>query len=177
MGVSGAMAAISAGSSVVGGISSKRAADSAAEKAQAAANFNAEIIERDIGLLEDQRGIINANFITDAKRSRTAFERDVQGDAIAGFAYGGFELSGGTPLEVLRENARQFDFDTAVEAFNNEMTNLQLSDAQEDSRLNAELTRMTGQATGLQLKAEGRASLISGIGAGARSAKDSGYFD
>ena len=101
----------------------------------------------------------------------------MQGGAIAGFAYGGFELSGGTPLAVLRENARQFDFDTAVEVFNNEMTNLQLSDAQEDARLNAELTRMTGQATGMQLKAEGRASLISGIGAGARSAKDSGYFD
>ena len=80
-------------------------------------------------------------------------------------------------MAVLRENARQFDFDTAVEVFNNEMTNLQLSDAQEDARLNAELTRMTGQATGMQLKAEGRASLISGIGAGARSAKDSGYFD
>ena len=110
MGVSGAMAAISAGSSVVGGISSKRAADSAA-------------------------------------------------------------------LEILRSNAREMDYQLAVGEFNNEVANLQISDAQEDSRLNAELTRMSGQATGMQLKAEGRASLISGIGAGAKSAYNSGLFE
>ena len=177
MGVSGAMAAISAGSNIVGGISSKNAADNAAIKAQAAAEFNAEIIERDIGLLEKQRGIINTQFGIDNKRSLSAFNREVQGTVIASAGYAGYEISEGTPLEILRSNAREMDYQLAVGEFNNEVANLQISDAQEDSRLNAELTRMSGQATGMQLKAEGRASLISGLGAGARSAYNSGLFE
>ena len=51
-------AAVSVGSTIVGGVSQKRAADDAAAAAQRAGEFNAQIIERDIDLLERQRGIV-----------------------------------------------------------------------------------------------------------------------
>ena len=43
---------VSAGSSLLGGINDKQAADNAAAAAQEAANFNADLIERDVDLLE-----------------------------------------------------------------------------------------------------------------------------
>ena len=103
------MGAICTGIQVVtgltGAIKQKNASDKAAEKAQAAANFNADLIERDIGLLERQRGIINAQFAIDGVRNRRAFEREIQGQARSGFGYAGFDMSRGTPLAVLRINA------------------------------------------------------------------------
>jgi hypothetical protein len=157
------MGAICTGIQVVtgltGAIKQKNASDKAAEKAQAAANFNAEMIERDIGLLEKQRGIINAQFAIDQVRDRRAFEREIQSTARAGF-----DMSRGTPLAVLRINAREFDYQAAVNEFNNEMTNMQISDEQENARLNAELARMEGSGAAASLRAQGTASLISGLG-------------
>jgi len=150
--------------SVIGGIRQKNASDKAAAAAQEAANFNAEMIERDVDLLERQRGIINAQFAIDQKRFRTQFEDDVQGAARNMFGYAGVEMSGGTPLAVLRQNAREFDYQAAVNEFNNEMVNMQISDEQENARLNAELARMEGGSTAASLRAQGTASLISNLG-------------
>ena len=150
--------------SVIGGIQQKNASDKAAAAAQEAANFNAEMIERDVDLLERQRGIINAQFAIDQKRFRTQFEDDVQGAARNMFGYAGVEMSGGTPLAVLRQNAREFDYQAAVNEFNNEMVNMQISDEQENARLNAELARMEGGSTAASLRAQGTASLISNLG-------------
>ncbi len=149
---------------LTGAVKQKNASDKAAEKAQAAANFNAEMIERDIGLLERQRGIINAQFAIDGVRNRRAFESEIQGQARSGFGYAGFDMSRGTPLAVLRINAREFDYQEAVNEFNNEMTNMQISDEQENARLNAELARMEGSGASASLRAQGTASLISGLG-------------
>lgn len=143
-----------------GGASSKASADAAAAKAQAAANFNADIIMRDVDILEKQREIINANFEIDAVRNARFFERDVQGKARAGYGYAGIDMSHGTPIAVMRENAREFDYSQKVAAFNNEVTNMQIDDAIEETKLSAELTRMAGQANAAGLRASGTASLI-----------------
>ena len=66
-------AVVSAGANIVGGISQRNAANAAGAAAQTAANFNASIIERDIGLLARQRGIINQNFEIDTVRAGEAF--------------------------------------------------------------------------------------------------------
>lgn len=142
------------------GISSKSSSDAAAKRAQEAANFNAEIIMRDVDILEKQREIINANFEIDAVRNARFFERDVQGKARAGYGYAGIDMSHGTPIAVMRENAREFDYSQKVAAFNNEVTNMQIDDAIEETKLNAELTRMSGQANAAGLRASGTASLI-----------------
>jgi len=160
----GIFAALSLGATVLGGIQSKRASSAAAAKAQEAANFNASLIERDIDLLEKQRGIINANFLVQQDRARKDFEREVQATARSGFAYAGFDISANTPMTVLRDNAREFEYELSVERFNNAITNMQINDAQEEAELNAELARMEGASQASGIRAQGTRSLISSLG-------------
>jgi len=167
---------IMAGTQIAGGISQKNAADKAAEAANRAGEFNAGIIERDIDLLERQRQILNATFLTESARARTAFERDVQGTVRAGFGYGGIDMSQGTPMQVLRENAREFQYEQDVAAFNNEIANMQISDGQETARLNAQLSRMEGGATAAGLRAQGTSSMISSFGRAAGTAYEYKLF-
>lgn len=167
---------IVAGTSLLSGFAQKRAADKAAARAQEAGEFNAKIIERDIDLLEKQRQIINANFLVTQQRGARFFERDIQGAVKAGFGYAGFDMSQGTPIQVLRENAREFDYQSAVEEFNNQVTNMQLSDQQESARMSAELSRMEGGAQAASLRAQGTSALISGISRAAGSAYEYKLF-
>lgn len=160
---------ISVGAQILGGIAQKRASNKAAAAAQRAGEFNASIIERDIDLLEKQRAIVNANFVVQSARARTAFERDVQGSVRAGFGYAGIDMSQGTPIQILRENAREFQYEQDVAEFNRQVTNMQISDQQESARLNAELSRMEGGAQAASLRSQGTASLISSIGSAAQT--------
>jgi hypothetical protein len=162
--------AISLGATLLGGLSQKKAASRAAEAADRAAQFNANLIERDIGLLEKQREIINRNFLIEGQRSRSKFEREVQGAVRAGFGYAGIDMSQGTPVEVLRENAREFEYEATVEQMTNEIANMQISDEQETARLNAELARMEGGAQAAGLRAQGTTSLIKSFGSAAQQA-------
>ena len=162
--------AISLGATLLGGLSQKKAASRAADAAYRAAQFNAGLIERDIGLLEKQREIINRNFLIEGKRSRSKFEREVQGAVRAGFGYAGIDMSQGTPVEVLRENAREFEYEATVEQMTNEIANMQISDEQETARLNAELARMEGGAQAAGLRAQGTTSLIRSFGSAAQQA-------
>jgi len=171
------LAIISTGMQVLGGIQQKQAADRAAAAAQRAGEFNATIIERDISLLERQREFVNKQFAVDTARSKQAFEKDIIGAARAAQAFTGFELDVGTNLATLRESAREFDFAQATAAFNNSVTNLQISDAQEEARLNAELSRMEGGMAAASARAQGTASLISGFGRAAQTAYSTGIFD
>tara|TARA_R100001440_G_scaffold73953_2_gene98909 strand:- start:63 stop:644 length:582 start_codon:yes stop_codon:yes gene_type:complete len=176
-GPAGAAAGASIGASVGGGISAKQSADKAAARANNAAEFNAQIIERDIGLLTKGRDILNANFAIDFERSTRLFERDVQGTAKAGFGYAGVDMSQGTPIQILRENAREFDYQMSVQKFDTAVENMQIDDAIEETRLNAQLARMEGGATAASLRSQGTQSLISGLGSGARDAFDMGLFE
>jgi len=148
---------------VAGALQQKSAADKAASAARAAGEFNAKIIERDIDLLEKTRGILNANFLVAANRAADAFEREVQGVARAGFGYGGFDMSSGTALAVLRENAREFDFEQKVAQFENSVQNMQINDEQEGLMLSAELSRMEGGMAAANAQAQGTASLINSL--------------
>ena len=159
---------ISAGSQLLGGINDKQAADNAAAAAQQAANFNADIIERDIDLLEKQRQFVNANFNVSNDRKKQSF-KSVQGEVKANYAYGGIDISEGTPISVLRKNAREMKFELDNDKFNNDVTNMQIDDAQENARLNAQLARMEGGSAAASLRAQGTASLIKSFGSAART--------
>lgn len=157
------LALISTGIQVVGAVQQKKAADKAAAAALRAGEFNAGIIERDIELLEKTRGILNANFLVAGNRAADAFEREVQGTARAGFGYAGFDMSTGTPITVLRENAREFDYEQKVAAFENSMQNMQIDDEQEGLELAAELSRMEGGMAAATAQAQGTASMINSL--------------
>ena len=156
------------GTTLLGGITQKKASDKAAAAAKAAGEFNAKIIERDIDLLERQRQIFNKNFAVQAERASKAFERDVQGAVRAGFGFAGIDISEGSPLQILRENAREFQYEQDVAEFNRQIVNMQISDQQESARLNAQLSRMEGGAQAAGLQAAGRTSLIGSIGQAAQ---------
>jgi len=167
---------LSTGMQVVGAVQSKKAGDKAAAAAQAAGEFNAKIIERDIDLLERQKGIINSNYLVEQERTAIQFENEVQATARAGFGYAGFDMSQGTPIAVLRENAREFDYETKIREFNNKITNMQITDAQEEAELNAELSRMEGGMVAASARAQGTASLISGLGDAAKFGYEAGLI-
>ena len=163
------------GVNLLQGVQQKQASDRAAEAAQKVGEFNAGIIERDIDLLERQRQIINSNLVIQEKLKRKEF-RGVQGEVVAGFGYAGIDIAQGTPIQVLRENARQFEYEVAVDNFNNAIVNQQITDAQEEARLNAELSRMEAGATAASLRAQGTRSLIGAIGSAAQFGYQSGMF-
>lgn len=172
----GLFAAIGIGASLLSGMSSKRAADRAAKAAKKAGEFNAKIIERDIDLLAKQRKIINDQRAVAKRRNFDQFIRDVQGTARAQYSYAGIDISQGTPLEVLKANAREFEYQVAVNDFNNEVVNMQISDAQEEARLNAKLSRMEAGMQAASARAQGTRSLISSIGSAATQAWEAGFI-
>lgn len=159
---------ISAGSSLLGGINEKQAADNAAAAAQEASNFNADLIERDVDLLEKQRRFVNENYNVSNDRKKQGFTA-VQGEVKANYAYAGIDVSEGTPIDVLRTNAREMQFELDTDTFNNDVTNMQIDDAQEDAKLNAQLARMEGGSAAASLRAQGTKSLIQSVGTAART--------
>lgn len=157
------------------GLSQKRASNRAAEAAKRVGEFNAKLIERDVDLLEKQREIINRNAVLQERVDRFRFA-EAQGSVIANYAASGIEISQGTPMRVLRQNAREFEYDMAVADFNNAVTNMQINDQQENARLSAELSRMEGGAQAAGIRAQGTASFISSLGSAARFGYSSGMF-
>jgi len=170
-----ALPLIMMGTQVAGGIAEKKAANKAAAAAARVGEFNAQIIERDINLAENQRTIINNNVLISNKRKRMAF-REAQGAAVAGFAYAGVDIAVGTPMDVLRKGGRESDFEIAIDKFNNYVTNMQINDAIEDTKLTAQLSRMEAGASAAALRSSGTASLIAGFGSAARIGYDTRAF-
>ena len=161
---------------IAGGASQKRASNRAAAAAQRVGEFNAKLIERDVDLLEKQREIINRNAVLQERVDRFRFA-ETQGTVVANYAASGIDVSRGTPMRVLRQNAREFEYDMAVADFNNAVQNMQINDAQENARLNAELSRMEGGAQAASLRAQGTQSMITSFGQAAQFAASSGMFD
>lgn len=163
------------GATILGGISQSNAASNAAAAAQRVGNFNAEIIERDVDLLDRQRNLLNNNFATQNIRKREEF-RKTQGSAVTNYSYGGIDISEGTPMAVLRDNSAEFEYELAVDKLNNSVANMQISDAQEDARLSAQLSRMEGGAQAAGLRSQGRSSLIQSVGSAASYGYETGIF-
>ena len=163
------------GATVLGGISEKKASNRAAEAAREVGEFNAKLIERDVDLLEKQREIINRNAVLQERVDRFRFAES-QGSVVAQYSAAGIDVSHGTPMRVLRQNAREFEYDQAIADFNNAVTNMQINDAQENARLSAELSRMEGGAQAAGLRAQGTTSLIQSFGSAARFGYQNNMF-
>ncbi len=155
------------GLTLFGGLSQKSAADRAAEAAREVGEFNAKLIERDVDLLEKQREIINRNAVLQERVDRFRFAES-QGSVVAQYSAAGIDVSHGTPMRVLRQNAREFEYDQAKLDFNLAVNVMQMRDAQEDARLRAEVSRLEGKAGAASTRAQGSASLISAFGSAAR---------
>ena len=78
-------------------------------------------------------------------------------------------------MEVLRENARELEYEITVDKFNNYVTNMQINDAQEDAKLTAQMSRMEAGASAAAMRAQGTASLISSFGQAAKIGYNSNF--
>jgi len=163
------------GMTVLGGRSQKRASNTAAAAAAAVGEFNAKLIERDVDLLEKQREIVNRNAVLQERVDRFRFSEQL-GSVVNQYAASGIAIGHGTPMRVLRQNAREFEYDMAVADFNNAVTNMQINDQQENARLGAELSRMEGGAQAAGLRAQGTQAFIGSLGSAARFGYSSGMF-
>ena len=157
------------------GVKAQSAANKAAKAAKEAGEFNAEIIERDLDLLDIQKQIVNKNYLQTEAENRYNF-RAMQGQARANYAYGGVELSMGTPIEVMRQNARLFEYDQHKLKFEKTMTDLQIEDRKESVRLNAELSRMEGGMAAASARSQGQVSLLQGFAGAADTAYTTNMF-
>lgn len=155
------------GATILGGMSEKRASNRAAQAYEEVAEFNAKMEERNVDLIEKQIEIANRVRILDERQQRFRFG-ETQGGVIAGFSAAGIDVSHGTPMRVLRQNAREFEYDQAKLDFNLAVNVMQMRDAQEDARLRAEVSRLEGKAGAASTRAQGSASLISAFGSAAR---------
>ena len=173
--MSTALALISTALQIGSGIKTKSAADKAAEAAKKAGEFNAEIIERDLDLLDIQKKIVNKNYLQTDAENRYNF-RGQQSTARANFAYAGVEISMGTPIQVMRQNARLFEYDQHKIKFNKQMADLQIEDRKESVRLNAELSRMEGGMAAASARTTGQVSLLQSFSQAANTAYNSGFF-
>jgi|TARA_Y100000310_G_scaffold325702_1_gene389554 hypothetical protein len=169
----GPLEIISLGMNLIGGLQQKAAADKAAKAAQEVGEFNAQIIERNVDLLGKQSDLIGQNLEIAKARGQTAFEA-LQSDVRATTAFAGISMSSGTTQMVLEQNAREFEYEQNLMDYNENITQMQIADAQEDSRLQAELSRMEGGATAAGLQAQGTASLIKSFGDTAKMGYDMG---
>lgn len=170
------LAIVNLGLGLFGARKSKKAADKAAAAAQEAANFNADIIERDLDILDRQSKLVDVAQVLREKRGRFEFA-NLQGSVVTGYAANGIDVASGTPMRKLRQNARVFEYDMAVQRFNDSVTQMKIEDAKENVKLTAELTRMEGGAAAGSLRAQGTQSLIAGIGSSINYAMGAGLFD
>ena len=80
-------------------------------------------------------------------------------------------------MATLVENAQFFELDMLINQRNDLVQLEQIADAQEDARLQAELSRMGGAAEASALRARGTQALISSIGSAVQTGYTRGAFD
>jgi len=153
---------------IAGGVRQKKAGDEAAAAHKAVGEFNAQMEERNIGLIDKAIEINNRVRVLDEQEARYRFSTEVLGNVVNQYAGNGIVVGSGTPMRVARQFARKFELGQAKEDFNSTVRVMQMEDAKEDARLRAKLSRMEGGYNAAAAKSAGTASMIQSFGQAAR---------
>lgn len=153
---------------IAGGIRQKKAGDEAAAAHRAVGEFNAQMEERTVGLIDKQIEVTRRVRALDEQEARYRFSKEVLGTVVNQYAGAGIVVGSGTPMRVARQFAREFEVDQAKQDFNVANRIMQMEDAKEDARLRAELSRMEGGYQAAAAKSAGTASMIQSFGRAAR---------
>jgi hypothetical protein len=113
--------------------------------ARAAGQFNANMAERNAKVAEQQAEQIKRSSEFDINRFRDNFA-DLQATAAQAFRYNGFVATGGTPLQVLLDNAREADTEIALRRYNASIGEQQALESATEQRLQGRLDRMMGRS-------------------------------
>ena len=149
---------------VAGGIKQKKAGDEAAAAHKQVGEFNAQMEERNVGLIDKQIEITRRVRAIDEQEARYRFSTEVLGTVVNQYAGAGIDVSRGTPMRVSRQFAREFEVAQAKEDFNVANRVMQMEDAKEDARLRAQLSRMEGGYNAAAARSAGTASMIQSFG-------------
>lgn len=155
--------AATAGSSL---LSAKAALESG--KAQQRANeFNAQVQERNAKVAEQQAEQLRISSELQIQDFSKSFSR-LQSSTMQAFRYNGFVATGGTPLRVALENAREADAEIAARRYNATVGQQQALESATESRMQASLNRMYGQQARQASYYQAAGSLLSGASRGAQ---------
>lgn len=129
--------------------------------AKAAGQFNANMAERNAQVAEQQAEQIKRSSEFDINRFRENFD-DLQATAAQAFRYNGFVATGGTPLQVLLDNAREADTEIALRRYNASIGEQQSLESATEQRLQGRLDRMMGRSAQKASYYQAAGSLLSG---------------
>lgn len=154
--------AAAAGSSL---LSAKSALESG--KAQQRANeFNAQVQERNAKVAEQQAEQLRISSELQIQDFSKSFSR-LQASTMQAFRYNGFVATGGTPLRVALENAREADSEIAMRRYNASVGQQQALESAAESRMQADLSRLYGQQARTASYYQAGSSLLSGASSAA----------
>ncbi len=134
-----ALVAATVGSSLL----SAKASLEAGKAQQRANEFNAQVQERNAQVAEQQAETIKKKSALEIQRFQEDFNR-LQAATMQAFRYNGFVATGGTPLKVAMENARQADEEIAMRRYNAAIGEQQALESATESRMQADLNRLYG---------------------------------
>ena len=129
--------------------------------AKAAGQFNANMAERNAKVAEQQAEMIKRSSEFDINRFRDNFS-DLQATAAQAFRYNGFVATGGTPLQVLLDNAREADTEIALRRYNASIGEQQALESATEQRLQGRLDRMMGRSAQKASYYQAAGSLLGG---------------
>ena len=141
-------------------VSSQLAAGRAAQKV---ANFNASVNERNAQKAEIQAENIARTTEFGIQRSRKKFQQlnDRTQMAVRG---NGWLASTGTPLEILLQNAMNFEEDISAQRLQSETKRLEQFEVATNQRLQGQLQRMQGKAAREVSKTAAMGTLLTNTG-------------
>ena len=162
------------GLNLYNGYQARKAAGRAGDIALEVADKNADIIARDKDTAERQIELLRNNLEISNRRKSDVFSA-VQG-SVRNKSLGGGVTSRGTPQDIMRFNAREFDYELAIDDYNTQVEILEQQDVIEETKLREEVTRMGGVAEKQAYRASGNKALLQGLGTGLEIADDAGYL-
>lgn len=140
---------------------SARSALAEGAAARAAGQFNAQMSERNARVAEQQAEQIKRSAEFDINRFRDNFS-ELQATSAQAFRYNGFVATGGTPLQVLLNNAREADEEIAMRRYNASIGEQQALESATEQRLQGRLQRMQGAAAQTASYYRAAGSLLAG---------------
>jgi len=137
-------------------------------KAQQRANeFNAQVQERNAKVAEQEAEQLRIGSELQIQDFAKSFDR-LQASTQQAFRYNGFVATGGTPLRVAMENARQADEEIAMRRYNAAIGQQQALESASQSRMQADLNRLYGRQARQASYYQAGSTLLSGASQGAQ---------
>ena len=153
--------AIAAGAAVGSSLLSARATIQAGKAQAAAADFNAQVTERNAQTAQIDKRSARLGSELAIQQFQNEFQR-LQATTGSVLRKNGFDTSGGTPALIALENARQADLEIAARRFNASVESQAFDEVSVEQDLQASLTRMEGAAASKAARTRAAATLLGG---------------